>query len=124
MAKVKSSKSDAEKNRDMDPLIRAIYPKSKGKARRTPPPFLGTLLSALETELSNVGIKAEIDSEPIPGTKLYRLMVLAPKMESLRPSERQDLVWRIATDALRREDRFKISTILTLTPKELSGGWE
>lgn len=80
MAKVKSGKNVVAKKREVDPLIRLIYPKPEGKSRRTPPPFLGRVVDALESELSNLGIKAEIDSEPIPGTKLYRLMVLAPKM--------------------------------------------
>jgi hypothetical protein len=59
-----------------------------------------------------------VDYEPVAGTKLYRFVVLAPKFKSLRHSERQDLVWRIAQRLLPFDEQILISMILTMTPQE------
>jgi|GEM_PF-876663 len=70
------------------------------------------------------GIEARIGLESVPGTKLWRVKVISPKFAKLRPSERQDLVWRILSDSLTREEQFQISMVLTLTPAEESGTWD
>lgn len=85
------------------------------------PAFLSTLRAALTKGLKAAGISAKIESEPIPGTKLHRVLVLAPKFKSLKPSERQDLVWRIADQVLTQEEQLRISMMLTMTPDEASG---
>jgi hypothetical protein len=69
------------------------------------------------------GIRAKVETEPVPHTKLTRVLVTARAFDSLRPSERQDLVWRIVSRAFDPEDQFRISMILTLTPNELAGKW-
>ncbi|MBN1344832.1 MAG: hypothetical protein JXQ73_19215 [Phycisphaerae bacterium] len=48
-------------------------------------------------------------------------MVTAKKFGQLRPSERQDLVWRIIKQHFSAEEQLLISMILTLTPDELQG---
>lgn len=90
------------------------------KAR--PPAFVTQLEEALERGLRAAGVPpTSLDSEPVPTTKLHRFIVLAPRFRALKPSERQDLVWRIAAQTLSREDQLRISMILTLTPDEAAG---
>lgn len=88
---------------------------------RKPPAFVGRLAKALVEGLRAAGIAAEVDSEPVPTTKLHRVIVLAPKFRALKHTERQDLVWRIAERALSPEEQLRISMILTLTPGEADG---
>lgn len=82
------------------------------------PAFLDRLKTALLEELRVAGIKAEVEAEPVPTTKLYRMWVLAPKFRKLQHWERQNLVWRIAESALSRAEQMRISMIVTLTPLE------
>lgn len=88
---------------------------------KTIPLFLDRLKTALVDGLKLAGITAEVDSEPVPTTKLHRVLVLAPKFKVLKHSERQDLVWRIAERALAPDEQLRISMILTLTPDEAAG---
>jgi hypothetical protein len=83
------------------------------------PPFLDRLKTALVKSLRDSGIEAEVRSEPVPTTKLYRVAVLAAKFKELKHSERQSLVWRIAESALSPDEQLRISMILTLTPDEV-----
>ena len=85
------------------------------------PAFLDRLERALVEGLKAGGISAKVYAEPVPTTKLHRLMVLAPKFAALRRSERQDLVWRIVDQFIGPDDQLKISMILTLTPDEAKG---
>ena len=87
------------------------------KTKRVPS-FLTRLKSALVSTLGANGIRAEVDSEPVPTTRLYRVAVRAPKFEMLKHSERQNLVWRIAERAISPDEQMRISMILTLTPEE------
>ncbi len=83
------------------------------------PAFLSQAIPALEQTLKDSGITAAVECEPVKGTKLYRLFVVARQFEQMRPSERQDLVWRIIDKALPTpEDQMKISMVLTLSEKE------
>ncbi len=93
---------------------------AKVKGRRRPT-WLDVLFQTLRAQLRAVGI-GEVDllDEPINGTKLHRVTVVAPKFAALRPSERQDLVWRIAEQVLNKDQQLQLSMILTLTPKEIS----
>ncbi|MCX7014633.1 MAG: hypothetical protein NTW86_19125 [Candidatus Sumerlaeota bacterium] len=89
----------------------------KRSTRRTPP-FLANLKKSLIDVLKENGIVAEVDTEPVPTTRMHRVYVLAPRFKAMRHSERQELVWRIAEKTLPTEDQFRISMILTLTPEE------
>jgi hypothetical protein len=79
------------------------------------------LTKALTEGLKKVGIDAEVSHEPVPHTKLRRFSVIAKKFKSMRPSERQDLVWRMAGQVLDPDEQLLVSMILTLTPDELAG---
>lgn len=91
------------------------------KVSKTSPKFLHKLESAISDELGKVGISARIITEPVRSTKLHRVCVLADKFRNMKPSERQNLIWRIADTALNREEQMRISMILTLTPEEFKG---
>jgi acid stress-induced BolA-like protein IbaG/YrbA len=71
--------------------------------------------------LKEVGIQVKVTTEPVPLTKLRRVMVISQQFAKMRQSERQDLVWRIVTESLTYEQRLRISMIVTLTPNELAG---
>ncbi len=83
--------------------------------------FLDRLETARTSSLGKNEITAKVDTEKVPTTKLYRVMVLAPKFKALKHSERQNLVWRIADSALSPDEQLHISMILTLTPDEVKG---
>jgi len=85
------------------------------------PEFVSALVKALQEGLKQGGIHAEVDSEPVAGTKLHRVFVISPNFRNVRQGERQDLVWRIADETLSPELKLRISMILTLTPAEMSG---
>jgi hypothetical protein len=86
------------------------------------PVFVQRLRTALTDTLKDSGIKAEVWAEPVPTTRLYRVWVTAPKFKSLKHSERQSLVWRIAESALPPDEQMRISMIVTMTPQEAQGG--
>jgi len=71
--------------------------------------------------LKTAGIAARVVVEHVPGTKLHRVFVVATAFARLRPAERQDLVWRIADQALTPDERLRISMIYTVTKSELPG---
>jgi hypothetical protein len=79
------------------------------------------ILAALRTGLKTAGIHSKIQIQKIPRTNLSRVTILSDEFENLRPSERQDLVWRIIGQELTADEQLMISMILTLTPGELSG---
>jgi len=79
------------------------------------------LTKALADDLRRGGIDAAVSYEPVPQTKLRRFTVIAKKFKGMRPSERQDLVWRIAGQVLEPDEQLLVSMILTLTPDELTG---
>ena len=80
--------------------------------------FRQKLKSVLLSGLAAGGIKAEVEMESIPGTKLTRVLVTARKFKNLRPSERQDLVWRIVEQHFTPDDQLLISMIMTLATNE------
>lgn len=88
---------------------------------KSAPTFLDRLKTALIGDLKVAGIPAKVDSQRVPTTHLHRILVLAPKFKALKHTERQNLVWRIAEQALPPDDQLKISMILTLTPDEAKG---
>ena len=91
---------------------------AKAKVKKMPS-FLDRLKTGLISSLDKNGIDADVDTEKVPTTKLYRVIVLAPKFKALKHSERQNLVWRIADSALSPDEQLHISMILTLTPDEV-----
>lgn len=83
--------------------------------------FANRLRGGLIQGLKTAGIAATVDIERVQGTKLHRVFVVADAFAKLRPSERQDLVWRIADQSLTPEERLQISMIFTVTKSELPG---
>ena len=81
--------------------------------------FANRLREVLIEGLETAGIKATVDIERVQGTKLHRVFVVADAFAKLRPSERQDLVWRIADQSLTADERLQISMIFTVTRSEL-----
>ncbi len=84
-------------------------------------PFGDELKDALADELRTVGIDADVSVESVPTTRLYRVLVLAPKFKALKHTERQNFVWRIAERVLAPDEQLRISMILTMTPDEAGG---
>ena len=85
------------------------------------PAFVTQLRKALVDALKANGIQAKVETEPVPTTRLYRVMVVAPQFKAMTHTERQSLVWRIAERALSPDDQLRISMILTLTRDEAEG---
>lgn len=85
---------------------------------KNPPEFIDRLTAALTGQLMANGIKADIRFERVPTTRLYRVFVFAPKFKHMQHSERQNVVWRIASNALTPDELARISMIVTLTPME------
>jgi hypothetical protein len=83
--------------------------------------FAARLRRELKDRLKAVDIHADVLTEPVPSTKLYRVKVLAAKFTKLKYTERQNLVWRIVEKVLGPEDQLRISMIFTLTPDEEAG---
>ncbi len=82
--------------------------------------FSNRVRSSLTTGLKTAGIPARVEVRKIPGTKLHRVAVVAPKFKALQPSERQDLVWRIIGQTFKPEEELKISMIMTIDQEEAS----
>ena len=76
--------------------------------------FEERLKKCLKDGFDLAGITAKIAISPIPGTKLHRVLVTAPQFARLRPSERQDLVWRIVSQHFTPDEQLRISMIVTL----------
>lgn len=86
--------------------------------RMKTPQMVLRLCDALRDNLRRIGLPAKVTYEAIPGTRLHRIVVICPSFRKLGFSERQDIAWRIAQQALSREEQLFISMILTLTPEE------
>jgi len=85
------------------------------------PAFLNQLRNALVDDLGKAGIRAKVELEPVPTTRLHRVFVFAPEFAALKHSERQNLVWRITDRILDQDQQLLISMIITLTPNEARG---
>jgi len=84
--------------------------------------FARRIREALRAGLAEGGIEARVETQKVRTTRLHRVIVSAPQFEQLRPSERQDLAWRIIDQRFSPDEQLLISMILTLTPDELEGG--
>jgi hypothetical protein len=84
--------------------------------------FLRRLRSVLVTNLAKAGIKVEdFSTEPIRGTKLNRVLLVADAFDNMGPSERQDLIWRIVGQHFTSDEQLRISMIMALGSKETVG---
>jgi hypothetical protein len=84
--------------------------------------FLRRLRSVLVTNLAKAGIKVEdFSTEPIRGTKLNRVLLVADAFDNMGPSERQDLIWRIVGQHFTSDEQLRISMIMALSSKETVG---
>ena len=84
--------------------------------------FLKCLRAVLVGSLAKAGIKVdEFSSEPIRGTKLNRILIVADAFDNMGPSERQDLIWRIVDKHFSSDDQLRISMIMALGSKETAG---
>ena len=83
--------------------------------------FAARLKDAVIADLKRAGIHASVDTQPIRGTRLHRVYVVAKQFGKLRPTERQDLIWRIVDQHLKPDEQLRISMILTVTPAEWRG---
>ncbi len=81
--------------------------------------FEKRLAAVLEEDLRKAGIDAKVETEKVRATKLIRVMVIAEQFLHMRPSERQDFVWRIIQHHFQPEDELRISMVLTVTRSEL-----
>src|SRR5690349_21798314 len=77
------------------------------------------VVSALKSGLKTAGFTVTaIQTEPIKGTKLFRVTLIAKGFEKIWHTERQDLVWRILQHVITPEEQLHISMVLTLAPTE------
>src|SRR5438046_1892071 len=74
--------------------------------------FVHRLKGVLADSLTAAGLDTEVRTEPVRLTKLYRVLVVSKQFKHMRPSERQDLVWRIVGDKLTQQEQLRISMIL------------
>jgi hypothetical protein len=79
------------------------------------------LRNVLEDGLSKVGIRAEVETEPVRTTRLHRAMVISPHFEHLSHLERQEVVWNILRRSLSTEEQLCVSVVLAMTPGEVNG---
>jgi acid stress-induced BolA-like protein IbaG/YrbA len=84
-----------------------------------PPKFGKKLRDVLERGLRERQIDATVETERVRNTALYRALVVTPQFEHMYHSERQDIIWRIITEAMSTEELLHISTILALTPDDI-----
>jgi stress-induced morphogen len=84
--------------------------------------FLKKLKTTLTAGLGKAGIELEdYSTEPIKGTKLHRVILIADAFDRMTFSERHDLVWRIVDQAFSPDDQLRISMIAALGAKEAVG---
>ena len=81
--------------------------------------FQKKLRDILTTSLLKAGIRPKVYIERVPGTRLNRVTVVSSAFKRLRPSERQDLIWRIVGSGFGIEDQLRISMIYTFSSDEL-----
>lgn len=80
--------------------------------------FSRKLEDTIRTGLRHRGIEADVQTEKVRFTNLWRAYVISDQIEDMSHLERQDLVWRIVRDNLTPEEQLRISMILLLTPNE------
>jgi acid stress-induced BolA-like protein IbaG/YrbA len=86
-----------------------------------PEAFDQRLELALRQGLEQLGIQAEVETEPVRTTRLYRAMVTSPQWEELGYMDRQEVVWRILDRYFTRDEQLHVASVTTLTPDEVEG---
>ena len=75
--------------------------------------------AVLKADLKSAGFPViAIETEPLKGTKVFRVTLIAKGFEKIWLTERQDIVWRILQESFTKEERFRISMVVTLAPTE------
>jgi hypothetical protein len=78
--------------------------------------------ASLRNGLDGAGFPVEaIETEPIKGTKLFRVTLVAKGLDKLWVSERQDLVWRMLAQSFSAQEQMRISMVVALAPPEVVG---
>jgi len=72
----------------------------------------------LRRELKEQGVRAEVDAEPIFGTKRWQLVVCAARYRAMSSAERNTFTWSAVRRALPDADTKRIGMIVTWTPTE------
>jgi hypothetical protein len=84
--------------------------------------FLKKLKNVVVTGLEKSGIEVEeYSTEPIKGTRLNRITIIAGAFDKMNLSERQNLLWRIIGQSFSPDDQLRISMIIALGSKEAVG---
>jgi hypothetical protein len=81
--------------------------------------FADQLPQLLEDDLANAGVRAKVEVEKVPKTRLHRVFVVSKHRDRLRPSEWDALVWRILRNHFGPDADLRVSSIFTVTPQEL-----
>ncbi len=82
--------------------------------------FSDRVRRVLKGGFSQAGLPLDkLEIQPIRGTKMYRILITSPKFSLLRPSERQDIVWRMLKKELKQDEVLLISSVFTLTPEDI-----
>jgi acid stress-induced BolA-like protein IbaG/YrbA len=81
--------------------------------------FAERVRQILREDLRKSGLDVDVRIEPIPDTRLHRVIIVSQQIQQLGPAERQNLVWRIIGEHLTRDEQLQISMILTLSPDEI-----
>jgi hypothetical protein len=90
-----------------------------GMTRKQSPVLRDRVVAVLKQGLKRAGFGVDaIETEPIKGTKLFRVTLIAKGFEKIWVTERQDLVWRILNRELTPDQQLRISMVLTLAPSE------
>jgi stress-induced morphogen len=84
--------------------------------------FLKKLRTILVSGLAKAGVEVEdYSTEPIKGTKLNRVILIADAFDNMNFSERHDLVWQIVGAVFTQDEQLRISMIMALGSKEAVG---
>lgn len=86
-----------------------------------PDSFAGRLGTVLRDGLRRAGISASVETEPVPDTLLHRAVVTSPQFAAMEYLERQDVLWRILSQALEPAEKLRVSLLIAMTPDELNG---
>ena len=80
------------------------------------------LVNALKGDLRAAGIRVkEASSEPVRGTRLHRVTVIAKGFDSLGYTGRQRLIGRILERHFTPDEQLRISTVYAFSPDEARG---
>lgn len=76
------------------------------------------LAEAIRRLFDDEGLRVDVHTEAVPGTRFRRLYVVAPAFDRMGHIERQELMWNVAANALSPRERLRITMIVTLSPRE------